>query len=273
MKYIVKPSTLNINDYLDKGINTFLLPIDCYSSDYEVTFKLEEIKKFKGFDVFVVMNKVLMNEEIAEVKKTLLELDKLNVKGILFYDLAYIKLKEELNLNLELVWNQSYMVTNYKTCNFYYSKGVKYGLLSSEITFDEMIEIKNNTNMSLIINYFGYMSACNSKRKLISNYSEYNKLDNNYSLEIEEPVSKQKYHVFENEGGTSFKYKNIVNGFSLEEDVSCFDYLLLNEEGIDHGDFVNIVLSFEKDIINEKFGNYLGFFITKTIFKVKRENK
>ena len=32
------------------------------------------------------------------------------------------------------------MVTNYNTCNYYYDKGCEYGVVSSEITLDEINE-------------------------------------------------------------------------------------------------------------------------------------
>ena len=74
----------------------------------------------------------------------LVQLDKMNITGVFFYDLAVLELKRELNLNIDLVWNQTHMVNNYKTCNYYYSKGVKYALLGKEITLDEILEIINN---------------------------------------------------------------------------------------------------------------------------------
>ncbi len=267
MEYIVKPNTMDINSYVSKGINSFLLPVEGYSSDYERTFSIEEIKKFSDYEVFVVMNKIVFNEELDKIKSLLLELDKF-VKGVFFYDLSYIELKKELNLNLELVWNQTHMVTNYKTCNFYYTRGVKYGVLSSDITLEEMNEIKHNSNMKFFVNYFGHVVVANSRRKLLSNYLEYNKLEGVSSLNIVEPVSKQEYYLFENDGGTSFKTKNVLNGFSLNID---FDYAILNEENINHDDFVSIILSFDEGKINDYFGKYEGFFFTKTIFKVKKE--
>ncbi len=267
MKYIVKPNTMDIDSYITRDIKSFLLPIDGYSSDYEKTFSIDEIKKFSEYDVFVVMNKIVFNEDIDKIRSILLELDKF-VKGIFFYDLAYIEIKKELNLNLELVWNQTHMVTNYKTCDFYLNRGVSYGVLSSDITLEEMIEIKNKSNMKFFVNYFGHIVVANSRRKLLSNYLEYNKLEDIDTLNIVEPVSKQEYYLFENNGGTSFKTKKILNGFSLDID---FDYAILNEEGIEHDSFVNIVLSFDKDKISEYFDDYDGFFFTKTIFKVKKE--
>ena len=45
------------------------------------------------------------------------------------------------------------MVNNYKTCNYYHSKGVKYALLGKEITLEEIIEIIKNINCNYKINY------------------------------------------------------------------------------------------------------------------------
>ena len=64
-------------------------------------------------------------------------------------------IKEKYNLNTPLVWNQNYFVNNYETCNYYYTKGIKYGVISNEITKEERKKlVKILKNFELNINGF-----------------------------------------------------------------------------------------------------------------------
>ena len=179
MELIIKPEK-NIEEYINMGINTFLLPLERYSVEYNKYFSLEEIinikEKYGDINLFVSLNKNIMNEELNDLKDILKELDNLSIKGIFFYDSAIIKLKKDLNLNLDLVWSQTHMVTNYKTCDYYNSMGVKYALLSKEITKEEIIEIIDKSKISPIVELVSKPSIGFSKRKLVTNYFEnYNK--------------------------------------------------------------------------------------------------
>ena len=131
MKLLIEPSNKN-KLYLDI-VDGIILPLDDLAVESSIYFTLEEIEKisknYNNGEIFVKINKNLMNDDIDKVRDALIKLDKLKVKGIFFYDLAILKLKKELNLEVDLVWNQTHMVNNYKTCNYYFEKGVKYALL------------------------------------------------------------------------------------------------------------------------------------------------
>ena len=81
-----------------------------------------------------------------------------------------MKSKHELNLKLDLVWDQTHMVNNYKTCDFYYDMGVKYALLSKEITLDEIKEIVNKSKINCMVEVVSLPSIAYSRRKLLTSY-------------------------------------------------------------------------------------------------------
>lgn len=289
MEMIVIPSNKVLTSYINKGIKNFILPIEKFSCDYKDKFSPEEIeeitKKYPKVSIFVVINKPIFNEEIEQLKKVLKRLDKLQIKGILFYDISIIRLKKELSLNVDLVWNNTHMVTNYKTCNYYLEKNVKYGVLSSEITLDEMLEIKNNTKMILMCLVVGYPTIAFSKRKLLSNYYKYYNEESKDNLTVFETVTNDKYKLTESNAGTSFKYGNILNGSSIMRKlvINKFDYAILKEEDIDSNLFLKLVEEFtnysvDKDVefisnINSLIGLNTGFFYKKSIYKVKSNEK
>lgn len=283
MKIIVEPSNKDISKYVNicDGI---LLGIDKFSVINEVKFSLDEIKNivslYKNLDIFIKMDKNIFNDDIKELTECLIFLDKLNIKGIFFYDLAILNLKKKLDLKVDLVWNQTHMVTNYKTCDYYYDKGVKYALMSKEITLDEILEIANMSKISQIVEVVSLPSVGFSRRSLITNYNHDIGQENSSSLVVTEKVTGSKYRVIEEDNGTAFLLNEVVNGISVIKslyDNNC-SYILFRQRGID--DFYTLVSDTNKYILGgcrdinylekyKKLGNNTGFFFKKTIYKVK----
>lgn len=294
MKLIIEPNTKDYKSYVDSFCDGFILGLENFCSGFNITHTLDEIKSLKKSypekDIFVSMNITIYDELIDEVKEKLEELDKINVTGVLFYDLAILELKQELGLKIDLVWNQTHMVTNSKTCNYYYNQGVKYAYLASEITLEEMLEIKKNSKISCMTFLLGYPVAALSKRKLLSNFYQFLEKDKKEQLLVVEPVSKQEYNLNEDENGTIFYYHSLLNGSKpyLELLENNFDYGILKED-IPHSKFLEVVKSYawmknnykelnseDRNIwllkVNDLIGSRdTGFFYRKTIFQVKRK--
>ena len=236
MKLLIEVSGKN-NLYLN-DVDGLILALDNYSVESIVSFSIDEIKDIKNKfnkEIFVKINKNLMNEDIEKVKSILIELDKIGINGVFFYDLAVLELKRELNLSLELVWNQTHMVNNYKTCDYYYSKGVKYALLGKEITLDEIIEIINKSKITSMVEVVSKPSVAFSKRKLITNYYKDLGKSSNNELIVTEKVTDSNYHLVEDNNGTSFYLDIITNGTSVIKELfenKC-QYIIMREFGID----------------------------------------
>lgn len=279
MEILVKP-VKDIDLY--QKADGFVLPIKDYSVDYRNYYTLDEIKSIvnrTNKKIFVVMNKMMENSDIENIKNILIELDKINIYGIFFYDLSIIQLKKELNLNVNLVWNNTHMVTNYSACNYYYEEGCKYSYLSNEITLDDILLMNKNSKSSLIFMLLGYPVASFSKRKLVSNSNFKD------SIIISEDVSKQKYIVFEDKNGTTFKYNKIRNNSICLKELlnNNLPFVYLIEDDIDHDKFID-GLNLTSDFINntidnnkyvssmkELFGSDTGFLYRKTIYKVTKK--
>ena len=281
MKLLIEPKTKD-NLYLD-NIDGIILPLENYAIESIIYFSLAEIKEITNSnkcEVFIKLNKNMMNSDIDNLKEVLLELNKLNIKGIFFYDLSILQLKNELNLDIDLIWNQTHMVNNYQTCDFYYSKGVKYALLGKEITLDEIIEIINKSKITSMVEVVSRPSVAFSKRKLVTNY--YNDLGKIPSKEllVKEKVSNEYYDVIEDNNGTCFYLNKVTNGTSIIKDLfnnNC-EYIIFREYGIDN---FNELIEDTKKYINDKctddtyiekykkLGDSTNFFFKKTIYKVK----
>ena len=280
MKLLVEPSNKEFSYNSD-----LILGLKNYSNQSIVEFTIEEIEKLsKEHEVFVKLNKSFSNDEIPSLEEVMKKLDKMNIKGVFFYDLALVQIKIDLNLNLDLIWDESHMVNNYKTCNYYYNLGVKYALLSKEITMDEIEEIMKNTTITPMVEVVSIPSIAFSKRKLLTNYyKDMNKKVKN-KLDIEDKISKQTMEVIEEESGTSFYLKHILNGTSIIKKLYELDckYIIFREYLIEG--FNELVEDTKKYIEGnclddnyiekyKKLGDNMGFFYKKTIYRVVKDAK
>ena len=272
------------NDLYTDIVDGIILPLEGFSVESKCFFTLEEIKSISSnvkCEVFVKVNKNFMNEDIEGLKRVLLELDKCNISGIFFYDLAVLELKNELSLRVPLVWNQTHMVNNYKTCDYYYSKGVKYALLGKEITLEEIVEITTLSKISTMVEVVSKPSVAFSKRLLVTNYFKDLGKEGDSSLTIHERGTDQDYELFENNDGTSFFLDIITNGTGVISDLykACVPYIIMREYGIDC--FKELLVDtmeyikgkcMDKSYIDKykKLGDSTNFFFRKTIYKVKK---
>lgn len=285
MDLIVKvKSYRNLDNYIKMGANAFLFGIKDFSINSLTNLNIRKLKKikdkYKNIKIYISVDKNMFNKDLDKLTKFLINVDNLNLDGIFFYDLGIYYIKEKYNLKTPLVWNQNYFVNNYETCNYYYSKGIKYGVISNEITKEEIEKIVKNTKMNMFINVFGYQMMSYSKRKLVSNYFRFLKRLNfkKYHKLIE---NKRTFIIKEEKYGTCFLsdyvlcYVNYLNYFKS----IGVKGVILNEELIDKDIFLNIIKMYKENIDDEN--NYydkikklipnidLGFLNTKTIYKVK----
>ena len=281
MKLLVEYSS---KSHINYDVDGIILALEDYSVESITSFSLKEIcdirKRFNG-EIFVKINKNLMNDDIEPISKILKKLDSIDITGIFFYDLAILQLKKELNLSIDLVWNQTHMVNNYSTCDYYYDHGIKYALLGKEITLDEILEIIDKSKITSMVEVISKPSVGFSKRRLLTNY--YHAIDEEYQnkLTVCEKVTDSKYTFLEDNNGTSIFLDTITNGTSIIRDLyqnGC-QYIIIREYGIDS--FLELVSDTKKYILNgccdesyinkyKKLGNSTNFFFKKTIYKVKK---
>lgn len=285
MKILIEQSTKNTD--LSKYTDGLILSLKNYSSQSYLTYTFEEIEQIikdnPDKEIFINLNKNFFNDEIESLKEILLKIDKLNVKGIFFYDLAILQLKKECNLKTDLIWSQTYMVNNYKTCNYYHSKGVKYALLSKEITLEEIKEIITKSKIATMVETVSMPSVAFSKRKLLTNYYHNLNKEAKKNLVVTEKATNEEYQVLEDETGTNFFLNKITNATSIIKELySCnCPYIILREYGIDHELFKELLIDTQKYIESEcqdeeyinkykSLNDFTNFFFKKTIYQVKK---
>ncbi len=275
---------LILNDITDidkySDVDGFIIPIKDLSINYNTYLSLSEFEsiynKIKDKDIFISLNKNMNNKDLSILEDTLKRLENYDIEGILYYDVALVNMKKRLNLKNNLVWAAEHLVCNYATINYWNSESVNYAYLSSEITKREIKEIKENTNVKLMANLFGYVPIFTSKRRLISNYLETFKKENNSDIYYmhKEGIS---YPLMENSDGTCAYSGHILN-IVLEYFNLDIDYYVVNPFLIDNFDKVlDIIMNLDKNNLQKSYQELCklvpntddGFINKDTIYKVK----
>lgn len=290
MKYLVIPKNdIELQKYQEKGADSFIFGLENFSVNYP-ELSLEKIKELsKKYSLWIALNKNIRNEDLEDLEFYLEELSNTPIEGVLFYDLSILSIVKRKALKLSLVWHQTHMVTNYNTCNYYYSKGVENAFISNEITLDEILEIKKNTDIKLLVQLFGYPVMSHSRRSLITNY--FKDIAEPKEKEIYELTEKsnEKFLIKESHAGTTILFGKIINGTKPLYDLlqANIEYGVLDTNLISD-DIALKVLEAYSEIrknykeqteeqkenilhdINKLIGDNTNFFYKKTIYKVKK---
>ena len=283
-KLITIPTKQNLSKIIEYS-DAVLIGIDNLSVNVPDTYSIHEveeiIKKYNQIEVFVALNKNMHKCDLDSLKDTLIKLDKMNIAGIFYYDIAVLEYRNTLNLKVPLVWSQEHLTTNYATMNYWYNENVNYTYVSSEITLDEIIENRKNTKMKLIVPIFGYLPMFVSKRHLVENYLEYFNLDKKSSkYELEKDSKLYPVSIMSND--TTIYSSHILNGLSelkvLEE--NNIEYVTLNSYNIDTSKFIDVLKIYKSRLyesekeIDMVFDNLdKGFLYKETVYRVKKNEK
>ena len=283
-KLITIPTKQNLSNIVEYS-DAILIGIDNLSVNVPDTYSIHEveeiIKKYNQIEFFVALNKNMHKCDLDILKDALIKLDKMNIAGIFYYDIAVLEYRNTLNLKVPLVWSQEHLTTNYATMNYWYNENVNYTYVSSEITLDEIIENRKNTKMKLIVPIFGYLPMFVSKRHLVENYLEYFNLDKKSSkYELEKDSKLYPVSIISND--TTIYSSHILNGLSelkvLEE--NNIEYVTLNSYNIDTSKFIDVLKIYKSRLyesekeIDMVFDNLdKGFLYKETVYRVKKNEK
>ena len=276
-KLMLIPSDKKFNYDCD----SYLIGIDGLSVNMPIYFSIDEVEDFSfSKEIFVSLNKNMHSDDLELLESVLVRLSKLSIKGVLFYDIAVFSIVKRLGLNISLVWAQEHMTNNYMSVNFWNDKGVDYTLLSEEISYKDIIDIKNSCDCKLIVPIFGYFPMFVSRRHLKKNYMDRFNLSDDSMINY---ISKEGFtYPIVDSSVTTVYTSSYLNGIKDFVDFckSDIDYVLLNSFLV--GDKINEVLNMFKsvnddnkeeyfDSISDLFdGNVDTFFLHKeSIYKVK----
>lgn len=271
-KIIVIPSSLDhMYELTSYNIDGFIVPIKNLSvnQSFEVDYKDLElvIDKIKNKEVILLINKMMHSSDIELLRKVLKKTSTLKVDKIMYYDNSVYMLSQELKLNIPLVIYQDHLNLSILSNKFYNDMGINYAYISSDITKEEIRDIKLNTKSKLFITAYGYVPIFYSRRYLLSNYFEY--IDKSYKKDVF--YLDNEYPIKESDFGTIIYSNKIINLINELNKLDFIDYIVMDSFNIDRQEFNEMVNKFiNKDKVED---TYTGFLDKKTIYKVKNSNE
>jgi len=257
-----------MNRLMDKDIYGVMLYIDKLSVNSSFYVNIDDVKNidFNDKKLYLVMNKIMHNNDLDMVRDCLSKIKNMDVK-VLFYDMSVYNISKELGIVDKLVIYQDHLNASILSNKFYYGLGITGSYISSDITGEELLEIKSNSDMDLYFTCYGYVPIFYSRRYLIKNYLKFiDKEDvvGNYSIVSDMDT---EYRIVEEENGTTIYSEYPVNLINYLDYLNDVDYLVMHANLINDDEFEKMIDRFiNRDNMDDC---YLGFFNTKTIFKVK----
>ena len=263
---IVPNKKEEINNILSKNIKGIILGVKDLSI-YDLSLDIDEIISIADNTdkkIIIAINKMIHNKDLSLVKEILTKIKDTKISGILFYDIGILKIAKDLNINKELILSQEHLNASINSNNFYYNKGINSTFITSDITYNEVLEIKDNTKMNIYYTVYGYLPIFYSRRLLLTNYFKY----------IDKEKTSDKYYIYDKEDkhlvrerdfGTII-YSPLVNLINHLDKLNDINLVI----DLSYTDNINIIDDFiNKNKIDKE---YLGFFNTKTTYKLRGDN-
>lgn len=274
---------ISYSDAVLLGIQDFSVNFTEISMD-ELSEVVEFIKK-EGKEIFISLNRNFHNSDLKQVEEILINCEKLKVDGIFYCDVAVYKIHHRLMLDLPLIWSAEHLATNKYTINYWKEHGIKGVFLSNEITKNEILEIKRESNLSCFTQVFGYLPMYVSKRHAISNYLKHFNLKTD-SKEFSIWKEENEYPILERKNGTEIYSSFLLNALEeyLEYKSKKMEYTLISGFRIPLEEFKQVLSSFQlvndenKDEMKSKIESLFertstGFLYKETVYQVKKNEK
>lgn len=199
-------------------------------------FPQSEFKKIKeecsrlGLQMYVLVNRFFVEEELPKLREFLAFLKELNVDGIYYGDEGVLYEAQCLGIKDKLIYNPDTLITNRMDAQYYLDEGIKMVTISKDITLDEMVSIAKHIDKKCEVIIHGRLNMMHSKRNLLSSYMSFVKKNenvrNNYDLYLMEENRDEHMPIVEDETGT-----HVYTGFTL---ASFEEIQILKEAGIQH---------------------------------------
>lgn len=197
----------------------------------------------------VLVNRLFIDQELDRLREHLAYLKEIGADKIYYSDEAVLSIAMELNMTQILIYQSDTLLTNHMDANYYLDEGIYGTVLAKEITLEEIKAIANASDASrLELIGHGYLVMMHSRRKLLSNYMEHLKrnqqLSNNFHLTIEEATRHEAMPIYEDEHGTHVFSAFVQQSFAEMEQFMQMGIGALRIDGIFHsGDDIAKIVS------------------------------
>ncbi|MFW6034912.1 MAG: peptidase U32 family protein [Halothermotrichaceae bacterium] len=179
-------------------------------------FTIEELEEAVNFahkhnaQIYLTVNMIPHNENLDGLDRYLHELEDIGVDALIISDPGILNILKEEEIKLPVHLSTQANAVNWASVNFWADHGVERVILARELSQQEIIEIRKNTDVSLEIFIHGAMCISYSGRCLLSNYMVNRDANRGqcahscrwkYHL-MEEKRPGEYYPIYEDENGT-----------------------------------------------------------------------
>lgn len=220
---VTPKSVKHIEALIEKGADAFVIGEQKFGLRLAGEFKKEALVDAvtlihnHGKKAYVAVNGIFHNYHLNALKAYIDFLHEIKVDRIIFGDPAVVMYVNEQENPIPLNWDAEALVTNYFQCNYWGKKGAQRAQLARELSLDEILNIKQHSDVEVEVQVHGMTCMFQSKRMLLGNYFTFqerqmkihrNKLANELLLYDEE--RDNKYPVFEDYNGTHIMSPNDI---------------------------------------------------------------
>lgn len=234
---------------LDAGADAVVVGEEHFGLRLAGEFSLMDIEEITLYahtlskKVYVSMNALFHNDRVDALAPYMRKLNDIKVDGIYFGDPAIIMTHREIDNEVPLIWNPEQTATNYFTANYWGERGATRAYLARELSLDELIEVKENAEVSIEIQVHGMSCMFQSKRPLLGHYY----LHEGKALPIENREQKDamllydkerenRYPIYEDRNGTHIFSPNDMCMIDELEEILEAEIDAIRIEGILHSE-------------------------------------
>ena len=250
MTLIVNLNSLDyIYDYLQLGVHHFIVGAPSFSCRQALTLSFQEIKELKEKDerikVFVLVNALVEQHLLADLKKHLHDLNECQIDGILFQDFGVLTICQDEGYSFEKIYAPDTLNTNCMTLNVLKEMGIDGAFLAREIPLEEKKMIQERVFIKTMVQVHGVEYMAYSKRKLLSNYKDVTGLTFDVSkdtnIEIQANGTDDFCHIYEDQYGTHILSSKQLCALDVLNHFMCFDYLYIDGQYLSQMELLEIV--------------------------------
>jgi putative protease len=213
---LVTPQSVeHIKALLEAGADAFVIGEQQFGLRLAGEFSVEEVEEATklihaaGKKVYVAVNALFHNEKLEALADYLKEMQRIGVDRLIYGDPAVLIIRREQAVTIPLHWNPETTATNWFTANYWGKRGAKRAVLARELSLDEVLEIKENTEMEIEVQVHGMTCMFQSKRPLLGHYFLYQDkvmaIENrqeNRNMFLHDDERNNKYPIYEDVNGT-----------------------------------------------------------------------
>ncbi|RKD23947.1 peptidase U32 [Ammoniphilus oxalaticus] len=201
---------------LDAGADAVVVGDEAYSLRLPGVLTMKQLERAvlvtreRGKKIYVAVNALFHNEMLSGLDQYIEKLRELKVDAIEYADPAVLMVAREVAPDLTLHWNPEIIATSAQTLQYWQTKGIKRAWLARELNMEEVIDIKEQSELEIGIQVHGVSCIFHSKRLLVDSYFDHLESDaREEGIDIERGLYLKEekreditYPIYEDQSGT-----------------------------------------------------------------------